>query len=371
MSRPRVRNQTLHRHAVKCRVSPFLPPPYLRSPRALPRLQHQVIVSNPPILTSFVPKTETIIKESKHGQKIYKSQIRISGKTQLIRKISQITDPKHQIPELERLDRTLTRASLFAEKNLPHQHQYDWSTAITNLRNKLHLLRLYQKQFTTNIQQQTQIQELITSSGNTSVSPPKTLSKCIKQIRQTKSTLWKNLKEHRGRRKEELQSKILSLENQTTCANKQAKTAIRNIIRAEATKQLYQKLKSKLKPTQDLSITQLQIPTNPSDNPTTCTNWNSWTSPQTFSKLSNNVTDNIFTKPTARPLPSNLFSPICHIMVSKDRKHQTFSKDRTHTTLRVHHLQLLSSKDYPPYTTRPSHHHPFRRPFQNKNTNRK
>jgi len=50
-------------------------------------------------------------------------------------------------------------------------------------------------------------------------------------------------------------------------------TILRNIRKAEETKNMFSKLRSAVNPASDLSITQLQVPTDPNQDPKTCSEW--------------------------------------------------------------------------------------------------
>lgn len=173
---------------------------------------------------------------------------------------------------VEKLDKTLTQASLFAESAIKIFPEPLWSVNIVRARMrvtffKLCLAEIQHKRTVSAAKQRLQHQY---GSAFESYS---TIGECLQLLRSAQKHLRQCLKNHRLHREQEFQSKIDKLMSMGDKDSKMMITILRNIRKAEETKQMFKKLQTVLKTESEKTITQIQIPAIPTMDPQECTEW--------------------------------------------------------------------------------------------------
>jgi len=178
--------------------------------------------------------------------------------------------PNHVLAE--KIDRDLTRASLYAESSLPRRHPYDWSISLHKARSKVRLLQLWIRHLRNKkVSLFSQIKQL-TQKEFPSFESPASVIEAASKLQTAKNNLYEVIRNHRSHRQRELETRISELELNNTPQDKMTATIIRNIKKAEEVKQLFRTLRHVFRPESDLFIQRLQVPSTPTDLPHECTN---------------------------------------------------------------------------------------------------
>lgn len=177
------------------------------------------------------------------------------------------------------IDNDITRASINAETSLPKQYPQEWSKQIHDSRLKARILQMEIKQFKLGINLDQQITQAI-GLLTTPYQSPNTLSECTTQLRKEHKILQRAIINHRNIRKKEFEDKILSLEMSGIKDDQSYAKILRNILKAEATKNLFKKLRNILKPPRSSQIQSVSVPTDPTQDPKSCTEWTTLDIPQ-------------------------------------------------------------------------------------------
>ena len=187
---------------------------------------------------------------------------------QRLSSIGQDSPPNHQLAES--LDRDWLRASLHAENKCTSRPAYPYSVALANLRQRK---RALQTLITAFKRHRPMDQAFLTASARTSESLPTTLAGCEAEYRQLCKKLKQMEKDSVNLRKNEQQARLNLRLQQGDRAGAQA---IRNILVAEETKEMWRQLRS-LSPPHDSGITTVEVPSDGDLSTPNCKDCTSWT----------------------------------------------------------------------------------------------
>lgn len=177
---------------------------------------------------------------------------------------------RHQYAE--RIDKDILDASLAAEKKITRFGEPQWSKALADARKKAQVLQKQLSMIRTGINSNDIIQREWSTIGGTEALP--TLrNKCSTLLRSTKQEIKKIVSQSFQRREQERQQKIAVLTNSGKPKDLEHATRLRNLQKSEAIKQLFQKLTSLRLVRQKSGVTRIEIPTLPTADPKTCTEW--------------------------------------------------------------------------------------------------
>ena len=186
---------------------------------------------------------------------------------------SRLSHPGDRHAFAERLDRDMIQACLMGEKKLKRFGDPAWSVALDQARKKATILRKCLSMIRTGLN----LTEIISESNKQLKDPlaiPHTKQECCTQLRQAKREVEDIVATSIQRRDEEIKQRITALES--THGKKEAEAAIilrRRLMRAEAIKRLFAKLRSfRLKGVRQ-GVTSIEIPMHPDQDPKTCTEW--------------------------------------------------------------------------------------------------
>jgi hypothetical protein len=177
---------------------------------------------------------------------------------------------RHQYAE--RLDKDVLDASLAAEKKTTRFGEPQWSRALGDARKKAQVLQKQLSMIRTGIDSNDTIQREWSAIGGTEALPI-LRNECSSLLRATKKEIKEIVSQSFQRREQERQQKIAAFASSGKPRDLEHATRLRNLQKSEAIKQLFQKLTSLRLVRQKSGVTRIEIPSLPTADPKTCTEW--------------------------------------------------------------------------------------------------
>lgn len=172
----------------------------------------------------------------------------------------------------EKLDKTLTQASLAAEASIHLFPEPLWSVTLTSARLRVTYYKMRLSELKYNRDLQFSLQSLLAKLQH----PPTQVSsvaECSKLLRQSRTQLKSAIRNQRQHREQEFQDKLARLALVGDADSKKLIKILRNIQKAEDTKKMFLKLRTATQKTKDTTITQLKVPRDPTHDPKNCVDW--------------------------------------------------------------------------------------------------
>jgi hypothetical protein len=170
------------------------------------------------------------------------------------------------------LDNDVVAASLAAEQKITRFGEPQWSKELASARKKAQVLQKKISMMRTGIANHDTVQNEWSTIGGDDILPS-SLRECSTLLRITKKEIMEIVSTSFQRREQERQQLIVSLMNSGKPRDQEQATRLRNLQKSEAIKQLFQKLKSLQLVRQKSGVTCIEIPSPPTADPKTCTDW--------------------------------------------------------------------------------------------------
>lgn len=275
----------------------------------------------------------------------------------IFKRIQFLQDPGNHDELAEKIDSIVTQASLSAESKLPFIPGYFWSVTLIKARSKVAILKSYLSHFHTGSPSLPLITKKYTEIFDSNTSPPKSLQESVSTLKTAQLSLREIIREHKQVRHQELEDKIRKLEAIGDRKSKKTATILRNIRKSEEIKTLFRKLKLLLKPKSFSTITQVQVPEDPTQDPNQCTKWKILDDPQAIQSALSARNHHHFHQAHGSPFTrSPLAQDIGYTGTKLPRSSQILDGTYDSTTLPFHTRLLLNqlssihqkSSKYPP-----------------------
>ena len=172
----------------------------------------------------------------------------------------------------ERLDQDVLQASLAAERTTKKFGAPAWSVALHVARRRVSILKKCLSMSRTGHDISSYIQRDLTRHG-IQMLLPQTREDCVHMLRTAKAEVKRLVDESYRRREQERNDRIHALEGSSRRSDKRTAQILRRLRRAEALKQLFDKLKFARTKNARRGITMIEIPCHEGDDPKTCTDW--------------------------------------------------------------------------------------------------
>jgi hypothetical protein len=163
-------------------------------------------------------------------------------------------------------------ASWAAEQKIPRFGEPQWSKELASARKKAQVLQKQISLMRAGIANQDTVQNEWSTIGGDDILPP-SLRECSALLRITKKEIMEIVSTSFQRREQERQQLSASLMNSGKPREQEQATRLRNLQKSEAIKQLFHKLKSLRLVRQKSGVTCIEIPSPPTTDPKTCTDW--------------------------------------------------------------------------------------------------
>lgn len=177
---------------------------------------------------------------------------------------------RHQ--RAERLDCAVLQASLAAEKRVRPFSEPQWSVQLATARKKVALLKRLLSMHRNRID----LNEQVLSIGR-QIEPdfihPATVSECSQMLRAAAKELQEIVRHHHTHRHNERTNQIAALNATGIPRDKAQARILTQIQKAESISSVHRKIETQMTSAKNQSITRVEIPVNPTDNPKTCTEW--------------------------------------------------------------------------------------------------
>ena len=173
----------------------------------------------------------------------------------------------------ERLDQDMLQASLSAERRTKKFGEPAWSLALILARTRARVLRKCLAMCNTRINMTDSIKRDL-EKHNITMLLPQTKEDCVRMLRQARAEIKSIVSNSFKRRDQERLEKIRDLEESNRRSDKRHAVVLRRIRRAEAIKQLFDKIKfARSSSTTRRGVTMIEIPVHDGADPKTCTEW--------------------------------------------------------------------------------------------------
>jgi ribonuclease HI len=187
-------------------------------------------------------------------------------------RVQRLSVPGNRHLYAERLDNDVVAASLAAEQKITRFGEPQWSKELASARKKAQVLQKQISMMRTGIANHDTVQNEWSTIGGDDILPS-SLRECSTLLRITKKEIMEIVSTSFQRREQERQQLIVSLMNSGKPRDQEQATRLRNLQKSEAIKQLFQKLKSLQLVRQKSGVTCIEIPSPPTADPKTCTDW--------------------------------------------------------------------------------------------------
>ena len=184
-------------------------------------------------------------------------------------------------PKAEKLDRDITRGMLHSEKHCRYRGQDPWSPKLKKARMKVEIFKLNLSMTRTKRDYQARIDKLVNEYSDT-IELPETIASMKISLRTAQSELRVVLKAAIVERKKFLQEKQIAA---TISNDSKEILKWKNQQKAEDIKAMYKKLRFiRRDGTRQQGLTQIQVPSDPSDDPKSCTDWKTIDTPEEITR---------------------------------------------------------------------------------------
>ena len=180
--------------------------------------------------------------------------------------------PGNRHESAERLDQDMLKASLDAEQKIKRFGSPAWSVALDIARFKIRIVKKCLCMHRTGIDLTTIIRRDL-QEKNVDMLLPHTKADCIKMLRRLRSEVRRIVTDSFKQRDVERNERIRSLEDSNQKSDKTHAKLLRRLRRAEAIKQLFDKLKYARTRGVRQGIAMIEIPRHDGVDPKTCTDW--------------------------------------------------------------------------------------------------
>lgn len=147
-----------------------------------------------------------------------------------------------------------------------------WSLQLADARKRVALLKRLLSMHHTGINLQEQIFQ-IGRQIEAHFIHPTTVPECSSKLRSAATELREIIRNHHDHRQQERATQIAALNATGLPRDKAKATVLRQLETAESISSVHRKIKLQMKKSVRESITRVEVPINPSDNPKTCTQW--------------------------------------------------------------------------------------------------
>jgi hypothetical protein len=179
----------------------------------------------------------------------------------------------------EQLDANVTRASQIAERRTQKFREPAWSLELAQACKKVSILAKALTMKKTGIEHTDILQAKIHGLSQEQLAIPASMENCSNALKRAKRRVTEIINTSYATRESERDDQIAKLETELAAPRhgtltkeiKKKLTIFRNLKKAEAIKKLFRKLLILRQTRQHGGITRLEVPSNPNDNPKTCT----------------------------------------------------------------------------------------------------
>ena len=184
-----------------------------------------------------------------------------------------LTLPGNHHAFAERLDRDLLQASLTAEKRVKQYQLPAWSAALAKAREKVRLLKKGWFQLRHGLDCTDTFHRAKDLGGFSNEMTAMTKQQCSQQLRKARREVNVLVAESFTKRAIEQQERITKYEQSAKASDKNRAAILKRIVRAEALKNLSEKIRRLRSPEVRQGITRIEIPAHPTDDPKSCEEW--------------------------------------------------------------------------------------------------
>ena len=184
----------------------------------------------------------------------------------------QLSMPGNRLDFAERLDTDMLKASLDAERQIKKFGSSAWSVSLDIARFKVRILKKCLCMHRTGIDH-TSILQRDLQHKRLDMLLPQTKIDCVQMLRRARSEVKRIVENSFKQRDEERSERIRALEDSNQKSDKKHATLLRRLRRAEAIKQLFDKLKYARTRGVRQGITMIEIPRHYGTDPKICTDW--------------------------------------------------------------------------------------------------
>ena len=187
-------------------------------------------------------------------------------------RVQRLLIPGNRHDYAERIDKDVLSASLAAEQKIKIFGEPQWSVKLASARKKAQVIQKQMSMIRTGIANEDIVQSEWSDIGNGEILPMST-RECSTLLRKTKKEIMEIVSQSFQRREQERQQLIESLMKSGKPRECEQAKRLRNLEKSEAIKQLFGKLKSLRLVRQKSGVSCIEIPSPPTADPKTCTNW--------------------------------------------------------------------------------------------------
>ncbi|KAI2491604.1 hypothetical protein MHU86_22948 [Fragilaria crotonensis] len=189
------------------------------------------------------------------------------------RRAEQLLLPGERHIFAERLDSDVLKASLDAEQRIKPFREPAWSVALSKARRKKVILKKWLTMHNTGLEHSHIIRADAEIHGLETMELPTSKQQCNSMMRETQLEIEKIVAQSFQQRDQERDAKIQELEDSLAQADKNHARLLRRLKRNEKVKRVCEKIKAARNQGQPRGVTRLEIPSPPTADPKTCTEW--------------------------------------------------------------------------------------------------